>query len=52
MTSVLYFLPSAIFAGYAGMLAYHGTSGWGWFILGAVLTFPRTFISLGNEKED
>ncbi|MBB5762142.1 hypothetical protein HNR01_001762 [Methylorubrum rhodesianum] len=31
-------LPSLAFVIAAGLIAWHGQDGWGWFILGAILT--------------
>lgn len=36
----LYWVPSAVCAGFAGYMAYHDKAGWGWFLFGAILLAP------------
>lgn len=45
-------LPSLAFVVAAGLIAWHGQDGWGWFILGAILTHSSLRWKSDDDEDD
>lgn len=44
-------LPSCLAFGFAGYLAMHGLTGWGWFLFVGVCALPKVKMRGNNETQ-